>query len=206
MNQFFTIYISLWATACLASIIILIKDRKDYTLFQSRYWQFLLKPWKVVSFIAAAVGLTVIAPYTGDPTWDYVDALFMSVLTFTTAPWVVGTIYKIIKREIPLKQLFAALCIWMFSASWSYDLYILLRDGVYPVTWSSNISASSVLYIAGGLLWSLGGLKKKNAIFSFMEPSWPSPDDVPAFSGVMWVAFAFMLLVGGLILKIFIFI
>lgn len=33
--------------------------------------------WKVVTFLIATIAMTVIAPYTGDPTWDYVDAPLM---------------------------------------------------------------------------------------------------------------------------------
>ncbi|MBC3918102.1 hypothetical protein H8L32_11490 [Undibacterium sp. CY18W] len=40
----------------------------------------------------------------------------------------------------------AAFGMWMFSASWCYDLYLLLRDGVYPLTWEANIYAPSVMY------------------------------------------------------------
>ncbi len=38
-----------------------------------------------MTFVLAAAGITTIAPYTSDPTWDYVDAAFMSVLAFATA-------------------------------------------------------------------------------------------------------------------------
>ena len=43
-----------------------------------------------MTFVVATAGITLIAPYSGDPTWDYVDSVFMSVLAFATAPWVVG--------------------------------------------------------------------------------------------------------------------
>ncbi|MBI4608682.1 MAG: hypothetical protein HY726_06730 [Candidatus Rokubacteria bacterium] len=43
---------------------------------------------RAVTFAVAAMGLSLIAPYTGDPR-DYVDAAFMSVLAFSSAPWAV---------------------------------------------------------------------------------------------------------------------
>jgi hypothetical protein len=64
----------------------------------------LFQDWKIVTFIISAIGLTVIAPYTGDPTWDYVDAAFMSILTYTTAPWVVGTIYLTLRGKTMMVQ------------------------------------------------------------------------------------------------------
>jgi hypothetical protein len=157
-------------------------------------------PWKTVTFTVATISLTVIAPYTGDPTWDYFDALFMSVLTFFTAPWVTGVLYKVGKRELPPKQAFVAVCLWMFSASWSYDLYLLIRDGYYPVTWLPNIFASSSLYISGGLLWNLDWRKKRGVIFSFMEADWPVPSSHPVFWKIIGFALPFMILVASLIL------
>ncbi len=71
----------------------------------------------VESLSVATTGITLIAPYTGDPTWDYVDALFMSVLAFTTAPWTVGALYRVVQRKLPAQQGFVAFCVWMFSAS-----------------------------------------------------------------------------------------
>ncbi len=99
------------------------------------YWRFLARPWKLTTFAVAAAGLIVIAPYTGDPTWDHVDAAFMSILAFGTAPWAVETLYRAVRDRVPRRQTFVALCVWLFSASWSYDLYLLVRDGHYPVTW-----------------------------------------------------------------------
>lgn len=58
----------------------------------------------------------------------------------------------------------------MFSASWSYDLYMYFKLGEYPITWLANIAASSVLYICAGLMWSLDNVPKRGIIFGFMEP------------------------------------
>ena len=203
MNSFFYIYIAFWSLACLIAAILYIIDKKSYALSHSRYWHFLFKPWKIITFLIAASGMTVIAPYTGDPTWDYFDALFMSLLTFLTAPWAIGAIFKVIKKELPIKQAFVAFCIWMFSASWSYDLYLLIRDGSYPITWSSNIFASSVLYISAGLLWNLDWVKGKGIIFSFMSRDWPVPSPHYVFSKIIFIALPLMVLVTLLILYFF---
>ncbi len=89
----------------------------------------------------AATGMVVIAAHTEDPTWDYFDAAFMSVLVYTTAPWAVASIYLVICKKRPEIHFYVAACVWMFSASWSYDLYLFLRDGAYPMTWFPNIFA-----------------------------------------------------------------
>jgi hypothetical protein len=200
MTVFFFAYTACWTTACLIATTLYIKDRKAYAFSHADYWHFLLKRWKVITFVLAATGLTVIAPYTGDPTWDYFDALFMSLLTFLTAPWAVGVLYKATKKELPRKQAFVAACIWMFSASWSYDLYLLMRDGAYPETWLPNIFASSALYISAGLLWNLDWKREKGVFFSFMERDWPMPSREPVFMRLLWFALVFMILAAAVIL------
>jgi hypothetical protein len=200
MTAFFFAYTACWTTACLVAITVYIKDRDTYAFSHADYWHFLLKRWKIITFVLAATGLTVIAPYTGDPTWDYFDALFMSFLTFLTAPWAVGVLYKAIKKELPRKQAFVAACIWMFSASWSYDLYLLMRDGVYPETWLPNIFASSTLYVSAGLLWNLDWRREKGVFFSFMERDWPVPSKEPVFRRLLWFALVFMILAAAVIL------
>lgn len=200
MSTFFSVYIALWASACLVAIVLYVKDRSSYALSHANYWRFLFQRWKVITFLVATTGMTVIAPYTGDPTWDYFDALFMSFLTFFTAPWAMGALYKAAKKELPLRQAFVAVCIWMFSASWSYDLYILIRDGDYPITWLPNIFASSVLYISGGLLWNLDWRIGKGVFFPFMEDDWPMPSSQPVFKRLFWFALPFMILAAAMIL------
>jgi len=143
--------------------------------------------------------MTVIAPYTGDPTWDYFDAAFMSFLTFVTAPWVVAVIYRVLHRRESLTTFYCALCLWMFSASWSYDLYLVLRDGSYPLTWLPNIFASSVLYLCGGLLWSLEYRDGRGVIFGFMESEWPATKTASRFSTIALFAAPFTIIVTAMI-------
>ena len=199
MTTFFIVYMLGWSLACLLAIFLMLRYRHIIGLFQSTYWRFLFQDWKIVTFLISAIGLTVIAPYTGDPTWDYVDASFMSILTFATAPWVVGTIYLALRGKATLVQVYVAICIWMFSASWSYDLYLVIRDGYYPITWLPNIFASSVLYISAGLLWNLEWKEGRGVIFGFMEPGWPEVTDTRQFRKILWFALPFMILAAAMI-------
>ena len=196
-------YVATWMVACVAAGVICIKQRRGFAWSHLDYWKYLLRPWKVVTFAAAAVGMTVIAPYTGDPTWDYFDAFFMSVFTFLSSPWSVGALYKSLRGRLGLRQAYVAFCFWMFSASWSYDLYLLIRDGFYPITWYSNIYASSVLYLSAGLLWNLEWLKGKGVVFGFMQEDWPTPSSEKALSKVIWYALPFMGLAAFLIIYFF---
>jgi hypothetical protein len=201
MENFFVCYMLAWGSACLVAAGMFIFRFNTLDITRRSYWRFLLQPWKVVTFAIAALGLIVIAPYTGDPTWDYYDATFMSVLTFATAPWAVGVLYKTVRGQRAFGDACLAGCVWMFSASWSYDLYLLLRDGEYPATWDVNIAASSVLYLAAGLLWSLAYQHNTGVVFAFMDKSWPACTQPTTFRQVVVYALPFMLIVSVAILS-----
>ena len=172
MSTFFLTYTLSWTFFCLIAIYFIIKNRDEFEILHQNYWKHLLQPWKISIFIPAFLIMVLIAPHTIDITWDYIDASFMSILAFTTAPWSLGIIYRTIKYKESFKKLFVAIILWFFTVSWSYDIYIYFRDGVYPLTWLSNIPMSSLLYLLAGLLWSLEIRENRGATFSFMESEW----------------------------------
>jgi hypothetical protein len=176
VTPFLTAYLTSYSLACVVAGILMVRERNNLSLFQPSYWQFLQSRWKLVTFAIASLTMTIMAPYTGDPTWDYVDAAFMSILTFLTAPWAVGTLFLALRRQAKPVHVYIAVCVWMFSASWAYDVYNLLKYGYYPITWVPNILASSILYMAAGMMWNLQKKKGRGVIFGFMEPGWPNPD------------------------------
>jgi hypothetical protein len=191
-----TVYLAAWLTALAIAAGVAVRCRPAIRLFAAEYRRFLRARWRLVTFASGASALTLVAPYAGDPTWDYVDALFMSLLTFATAPWAVGCLYRALRgSDRHPAELYVAGCAWMFSASWSYDLYILLRDGVYPPSWLSNLGASSVLYLSAGLFWNLDWVPARGVTFSFLEPRWPSPGAEGRFARVGIYASAFMAMV-----------
>ncbi|MEW6674322.1 MAG: hypothetical protein AB1427_21720 [Thermodesulfobacteriota bacterium] len=196
-------YILCWSAACLAALCLAIREWKAVALSRGEYWRFLFNPWRATTFAIASSGMIIIAPFTGDPTWDYVDAFFMSVLTYVTAPWAIGALYNVFKRKLKPSQAFIALCVWMFSASWSYDLYLVFRDGDYPLTWCSNIFASSVLYASAGLFWSLDWIQERGVTFAFMESSWPYRASGATPSKLVLFMLPFIALVSFLILYFF---
>jgi hypothetical protein len=194
MNTFFYCYISAWTTACIIAVVFMVQNRSTLVLFQKNYWNFLKIGWKLSTFIIATSAFIILAPYTGDPTWDYFDAAFMSILTFVTAPWSMGTLFRFIKKQEKLKIAYIAICTWMFSASWSYDLYLVFRDGFYPITRSSNIFTSSVLYVSAGLFWNLEYRDGRGVVFGFMMDDWPSGDTGKGFNKIFIYALPFMIL------------
>lgn len=189
-------YVAAWGTVCIIAAVLLMRNRPRLALSSVSYWRYLVRPWKVVTFVVAALGITLIAPYTGDPTWDYVDAAFMSVLAFATAPWTVATFYRAVRRRAAGADVFIAAVIWLFSASWSYDLYLWMRDGDYPVTWFGNLVASSVLYLAAGLFWNLDWDAERGWCFGFTDERWPHAQPGASFRHVLVPAVLFMVLVG----------
>ncbi len=188
--------------ACGLAAYFYLKGRRSFAFSSREYLRFLLVPWKVATFLIALAGMVAIAPYSGDPTWDHFDSFFMSVLTFAGAPWAVGALFRWVKGKSkkPWRQAFVAFCVWMFTVSWSYDLYILIRDGCYPAEWLANMVASTTLYIPAGLLWNLTWTEGKGVSFAFMEEDWPRPSGYKGFSKVFWYAMLFIVFVAGLIL------
>ncbi len=193
-DPFFHWYVGAWGAACAIALAMVVADRKAYSLADPAYLRFLGAPWKLATFAISGIGMVVVAPHTGDPTWDYYDAAFMSVLTFVGAPWATGTLYLVLRGRAGAKQAYVAACLWMFSASWSYDLYLLWRDGEYPNTWLPNIPASSVLYCSAGLLWNLDWRQGRGATFSFQEEGWPGVAPAADFGRIFWIALPFMVI------------
>jgi hypothetical protein len=193
MEPFFKYYIAAWCLACVLALGLFFHNPRAFAIGGRSYWHFLGEPWKIATFIAGAGLITLVAPYTGDPTWDYVDGLFMSVLCFTTAPWVVATLYFKLRSKASWTEACIAVCAWLFSASWSYDIYLVWRDGDYPNTWFANLFASSVIYLAAGLFWNLEWQQKRGVIFSFMREGWPSRPRESAFFRLLGYAAVFAL-------------
>jgi hypothetical protein len=204
MSTFFYYYIAVWSTACVIAFALMVLNRNTIILFQKNYWGFLKVKWKVITFIIPMSAFVILAPYTGDPTWDYYDAAFMSILTFISAPWSVGTLFRFIRRQEKLKIAYIAVCVWLFSASWSYDIYLVFRDGDYPNTWLPNIFASSVLYISAGLFWNLEYKEGRGVIFGFMDNDWPGTATGNNFNRIVFYALPFMVLAAAVFVPFFI--
>jgi hypothetical protein len=191
MDPQFSYYIAGWSLACLLAIGLFLRRPASFAIGSRSYWQFLSEPWKLATFAAGAALFTLAAPYTGDPTWDYVDGLFMSIFCFATAPWVVATLYFTARGQGTWTEAYVALCAWLFSTSWSYDIYLVWRDGQYPSTWLANLFASSLIYLSAGLFWNLEWQRGRGVVFSFMWDGWPSRPTESAFFRLLGYAALF---------------
>jgi len=185
------IYAAFWAVATAAASVVAARQRARLVDELPAYGRFLLAPWKLATFALSAGFFVAVAPYTPDPTWDRVDASFMSLATYLTAPWSVGTLYRAARRRIPAASALLAAVVWLWSSSWSYDAYIWWRDKSYPPTWWSNIIASGVLYACAGLFWSLE--YRDGVTFTFLHDGWD------ARRGGGWRLVALAAVLGGLV-------
>jgi len=191
---FVRVYVPLWASACLLAVVLAAQRPAAFTILGRDYWRWLLRPWKLVSFAVAFAIMVGIAPYSGDPTWDRVDGGAQSVLTFVTAPWTIAVVYRALRRigrTPPPREIYGAACAWLFSASWFYDGWLLVRDHLYPTTWALNLGASSALYVLAGVLWSVSGGPGRRVGLAFTEPGWPNVDG-GGFRHVAWLALVVM--------------
>lgn len=167
-------YVAGWISVCLLGLGILVHDRHRVHVEWNGYWNYLTMRWKVCSFALAFVFVTFAGRFTDDETWDVITGGGMSLLTFITAPWCVGLLYQVFTGRRACRYLIVALGMTFFSSSWFYDGYLLLRDGSYTTRWWSNLMLSPILYLAGGLFWSLEARGRFGFRFGFVRPDWPS--------------------------------
>jgi hypothetical protein len=159
--------------ACLGGLALLASNGSHFSIARPSYYRFLFQRWKLVTFFLAAALMATVAPYTGDPTWDGPDALLMSALTYWTAPWSIGTLARLPRFRVGVRQAYVAICLWLLSASLSYDIYLWIRTGAYPDTSQLNLVASSGLYIAAGLFWNLEYRDHRAVHLAFLDTDWP---------------------------------
>jgi hypothetical protein len=197
---FFVRYIAVWTLFCLGAVAILVWDRKRLMSEWREYWRFLAIPWKLWLFMPAFLFVTFAGRFTNDETWDVVTGSGMALLTFLTAPWVVGVIYLVFVGRRPVRYLIVASALMLFSSSWFYDGYLLWRDGAYTARWLGNLMLSPLIYIAAGLLWNLeakartGFYDDSGFRLSFVREDWPSRPVDTRFGPVLFVSIPLILI------------
>ena len=114
---------------CLLAVDILVSDRVQVRGELQQYSTYLTGPWKLAIFAPAFIFVICAGRFTDDETRDVVTGGGMALLTFLTAPWCVGMVYQVLAGRRPPRYLFVAVGLLLFSSSWFYDGYLLLRDG-----------------------------------------------------------------------------
>lgn len=200
ISPFFAKYIAAWASFCLTAVLILVWDRKRLAPEWREYFRFLTVPWKLWLFVPALLFVTFAGRYTDDETWDVVTGSGMAILTFLTAPWVVGLIYQLFIGRRPWWYLVVAIALLLFSSSWFYDAYLLWRDGAYTRRWAGNLMLSPFIYVAAGFMWNLEA--KENEDFrvgpgfrlSFVRADWPKRPVDTRFGPLVMVSVPFIVI------------
>ena len=188
LSLYFKLYISICLLLFFSGTYLAIKRFNHLDIFKKDYLNFITKPWKLITFIIAFISFNLIGPFSGDPTWDLYTSSVMSLLTYLSAPWSVGVFYKFLKKKTDKVTVFIAFTALMFSASWCYDWYLVLRQGSYPETWFANILLSSIVYIAAGLYWNIEYRSNKGITLAFAHDDWIKAEDVDySFRKIWWV-------------------
>lgn len=174
MNIYFQVYIFCWIILTFVWMILLIKNRNNIIIFQKKYFVFLFKKWKIFLFLLAVGLFSYISSLWFDPTWDIPETIIMSLLTFYTSVFSVGTLYRFYRNiEKDYIKLYIAFIFIFFSSSWFYDAYAIIFLTWYsPLMWISNLFISPFLYMFWWLTWSLDYTKKTGVIFVFTQKEW----------------------------------
>lgn len=168
------VYLAIWTTATVAAIVVVLHDPRIVSEAKS-YLIYIMMPWKIAVLIPAALFVTFAGQFAFDDTWDLVTGGGMSVLTYMTAPWAVGTVFLFATGQRRLRDALIALVACLFSASWFYDGWLLYRDGYYSPMWLPNLLLSPFLYVAAGILWNLELDSDGKPLFGFFRYDWPTP-------------------------------
>jgi hypothetical protein len=118
--------------------------------------------------------VTFAGAFTNDETWDRISGGGMSLLTVLTAWWSVGAAVQVLRGQRRASHLVVAVVLTLFSASWFYDGYLLLRDGAYTHRWLGNLLLSPIIYVCAGLVQNLE-LRDGRLAFAFSRADWPRP-------------------------------
>ncbi len=173
-------YLVVVSVVSVVALVAGVQSRAGLAIATRGYRRQLLARPRLVALGVALAAFVLLAPLTGDPTWDAVDATFMSLGCYVTAPWVCATVYRATRGRATVLEVVLALVAWLFVASWSYDLYLVARDAAFPPTSRENFFASTILYVLGGLFFSLGHHRDRGLLFVFMDERWP------AWTGDRW--------------------
>ncbi len=191
MTPSLRVYVACWLSFCVVALALAVRERRTLAAEWRQYARFLCVPWRLAVFAPALLFVTFAGRYTNDETWDAVSGGGMSALTFLTAPWAVGTVYRVIRRQRPARLLVVAAALWLFSSCWFYDGYLYLRDGAYTTRWLGNLLLSPYIYLCAGLLWSLEARSRWLAGLAFLRPDWPAPPHDPRFLPIVLMALPF---------------
>jgi hypothetical protein len=171
MTPFLVRYLVGWLAFCALALVIAVRSVR---VRPPDAFAFLREPSKLLIFVPGVVFVTFAGRFTDDETWDVISGGGMSLLTALTAWWSVGTAARVVRKMAPPSHLVVVLAVTLFSSSWFYDGWLLLRDGAYTPRWLGNLMLSPTVYVCAGLVSNLE-LRDKTLALAFTRQDWPRP-------------------------------
>ena len=172
------VWLAGWVSALGVAVIAVVRRPGAHAITRAAYWRALLLPWKLFALGCAMAIIALAAPVSGDPTWDLGDSILVSLAVFACAPAAVGTIARDVAGRRVGATTFVAVVLF-FVPCWTYELYVLLRDGAYPLTWQSNLVLSGAITLLAGLFFDLGRAEGERSTFAFRWKEWPQAHRTP---------------------------
>jgi hypothetical protein len=170
MTPFLRAYLACWLLFCALAALLAAK----YVRVPLRdVRSFLLAPWKLALFVPGIVFVTLAGHFTDDETWDIGSGGIMSICTVLTAWWATGTFARVIRGRAPIVHVVIAIAVTLFSSSWCYDGYLLLRDGAYTQRWLGNLMLSPTIYLCAGVITNLEIQQGRLGVAWTRDP-WPA--------------------------------
>jgi hypothetical protein len=171
-------WLATWVGSLAIALLLVVRRPSAHAITRRAYWQALLLPWKLVALLGAITVLAIAAPISGDPTWDLPDSILVSLAVFAVSPHAVGTIARDLAARRVGVTTYVALVLF-FVPCWVYEAYILVRDGVYPPTWQTNLVLSGGITLLAGLFFDLGRKDGERSSFAFRWKEWPAAHRTP---------------------------
>jgi hypothetical protein len=149
------IYLAVYSLLSLMCIVMIIRNRRSHNFLTKEYIQFIFRLPRFIIYILGSLALILPVPYLNLHSWDYPIAVFQPIFAYLTAPWAVTVFHKMVKGTARFSAAYAALCMMLFTGSWSVEIYLLFRDGYYMPDWLGNIPVGIVCYITMGIIWNI---------------------------------------------------
>jgi hypothetical protein len=151
----FQLYIVAYLILMLFAIILITKNRKRYGFLTKEYFQFIFARPRIIIYILGTLALVLPVKSLNYHSWDYPIAIFQPITAYLTAPWAVSIFNKMATGKAKLSEAYVALCMMLFTGSWSVEIYLLIRDGYYMPDWLINIPIGICCYAFVGILWNI---------------------------------------------------